>query len=151
MNSNAIAKLSVNAGASVGAMRALQGTTGIPMPAAGADTVPDIRHVWQAAQLKLVRSYDWVSRLDTVDNPDSLFPDWSTDPADPASYNFAGTDAWIRETRALGADILFTIASEIPRNKQPAKDLAKYEQVVEGIVRHYCKGWADGFEDAVRF
>jgi xylan 1,4-beta-xylosidase len=151
MNSNAIAKLSVNAGASVGAMRALQGTTGIPMPAAGADTVPDIRHVWQAAQLKLVRSYDWVSRLDTVDNPDSIFPDWSADPADPASYNFAGTDAWIRETRALGADILFTIASEIPRNKQPAKDLAKYEQVVEGIVRHYCKGWADGFEDAVRF
>ncbi|MFL9840453.1 hypothetical protein ABS767_05705 [Sphingomonas sp. ST-64] len=149
MATDRIAKLSVNAGASIGDMRKLHGTSGIPAPAPGTDSVPDILGVWKAAHVTLVRSYDWVSRLDTVDNPTSLFPDWSADPSDPASYNFAATDAWVRQTRALGSDILFTLASEIPANKQPVRDLAKYEQVVEHIVRHYVRGWADGFEGAV--
>ena len=125
MNTNPIAKLSVNAGVSVGDMRKLHGTSGIPTPAAGAASVPDILDVWKAAHVTLVRSYDWVSRLDTVNNPTSLFPDWSADPTDPASYNFEGTDSWVRQTRSLGADILFTIASEIPANKQPVRDLEK--------------------------
>ena len=149
MTSNRIAKLSVNAGESIGGMRKLHGTSGIPAPAPGTDSVPDILDVWKAAHVTLVRSYDWVSRLDTVDNPTSLFPDWSADPSDPASYNFAATDTWVRQTRALGADILFTIASEIPGNKKPVEDLKKYEQVVEHIVRHYVSGWGDGFENAV--
>lgn len=149
MNTNPIAKLSVNAGVSVGDMRKLHGTSGIPAPAAGAASVPDILDVWKAAHVTLVRSYDWVSRLDTVNNPTSLFPDWSADPTDPANYNFEGTDSWVRQTRSLGADILFTIASEIPANKQPVRDLEKYEQVVEHIVRHYVCGWGGGFENAV--
>ena len=151
MTSHHIAKLSVNAGDTIGAMRKLHGTSGIPVPAPSADSVPDIVDVWKAAHVTLVRSYDWVSRLDTVNNPTSLFPDWSADPSDPASYNFEATDIWVRQTRALGADVLFTIASEIPRNKQPVEDLAKYEQVVEHIARHYVQGWADGFENAVTY
>ncbi|WP_439605071.1 GH39 family glycosyl hydrolase [Shinella sp.] len=149
MTTDRIAKLAVNAGAPIGAMRKLHGTTGIPAPAAGADSVPDILDVWKAARVTLVRSYDWVSRLDTVDNPTSLFPDWSADPSDPANYNFASTDAWVGQVRSLGADIMFTIASEIPANKQPVRDLAKYEQVVENIVRHYVCGWGNGFENAI--
>ena len=149
MTSNNIAKLSVDAGNPVGAMRKLHGTSGIPAPAPGTDSVPDILDVWKSAQVTFVRSYDWVSRLDTVDNPTSLFPDWSADPSDPASYNFEATDTWVRQTRSLGADILFTIASEIPGNKKPVQDLEKYEQVVEHIVRHYTCGWGDGFENAV--
>jgi xylan 1,4-beta-xylosidase len=149
MSSTRIAKLSVNAGVPAADMRKLHGTTGIPAPAAGADSVPDILNVWKAANVTLVRSYDWVSRLDTVDNTTSLFPDWSADPDDPASYNFGATDTWVRQVRSLGADILFTLASEIPGNKQPVRDLAKYGQVVENIVRHYVCGWGDGFEGAV--
>lgn len=151
MSTNPVAKLSVNAGVPIGTIRKLHGTSGIPAPAAGADSVPDILDVWKAAKVTLVRSYDWVSRLDTVDNPTSLFPDWSADPSDPASYNFAGTDAWVGQMRAIGAEILFTIASEIPKNKQPVRDLAKYEQVVENIVRHYTCGWGNGFENAVGY
>ena len=151
MTSNPIAKLSVDAVNSIGAMRKLHGTSGIPAPAPGTDSVPDILDVWKAAEVTFVRSYDWVSRLDTVDNPTSLFPDWSADPGDPASYNFDATDIWVRQTRSLGADILFTIASEIPGNKKPVEDLSKYEQVVEHIVRHYVCGWGDGFENAVSY
>ena len=148
MTSNHIAKLSVNAGDSIGSMRRLHGTSGIPVPAPGADSVPNLLDVWKAAKVTLVRSYDWVSRLDTVDNPTSLFPDWSADPSDPASYNFEATDIWVSQMQSLGADVLFTIASEIPGNKKPVEDLEKYEQVVEHIVRHYVQGWAGGFENA---
>lgn len=149
MTSTRIAKLSVNAGNPIGNMRKLHGTSGIPAPAPGTEDLPDILDVWKASNVTLVRSYDWVSRLDTVDNPTSLFPDWSADPSDPASYNFAATDTWVRQTRSLGADILFTIASEIPGNKKPVDDLDKYGQVVEHIVRHYACGWGDGFDKAV--
>ena len=51
---------------------------------------------------------------------------------------------------AIGAEIIFTIASAVPSNKLPASDLAKYEQVVENIVRHYVSGWGGGgFVNAV--
>ena len=105
---------------------------------------------WKSARVGLVRTYDWVSRLDTVDNPDSLFPKWSADPGDPANYNFAATDSWVRQVQAIGAEIIFTIASAVPSNKLPTSDLAKYEQVVENIVRHYVSGWGGGgFVNAV--
>src|SRR4051794_9829480 len=82
------ARLFVDAGVSIGRMRNLQGAAGFPGPAPGAEQIPDLSRAWEAARVGLVRTYDWVSRLDTVDNPDSLFPKWSADPGDPASYNF---------------------------------------------------------------
>jgi hypothetical protein len=131
-------------------MRNLQGAAGMPGPAVGAEKIADLSRHWESAQVQLVRTYDWVSRLDTIDNPDSLFPDWSADAADAASYNFAATDSWIRQVQAIGAEIIFTIASAVPSNKHPARDLAKYEHVVENIVRHYVCGWGGGaFDNAV--
>ncbi len=146
----ASAKLVVDAGVSVGRMRNLQGAAGMPGPAQGAEHIPDLSHDWAAAQVGLVRTYDWLSRLDTVDNPDSLFPKWSADPDDPASYNFGATDSWVKQVRAIGAEIIFSIASDVPSNKLPARDLAKYEAVVENLVRHYVCGWGGGgFDNAV--
>ena len=131
-------------------MRNLQGAAGMPGPALGAEQIPDLLQHWESARVGLVRTYDWVSRLDTVDNPDSLFPKWSANPGDPANYNFAATDSWVRQVQAIGAEIIFTIASAVPSNKLPTSDLAKYEQVVENIVRHYVSGWGSGgFVDAV--
>ena len=54
-----------------------------PVRPAGAEQIPDLSRYWKSARVGLVRTYDWVSRLDTVDNPDSLFPRWSADPDDP--------------------------------------------------------------------
>ncbi|WP_460579437.1 GH39 family glycosyl hydrolase [Humibacter ginsengisoli] len=100
--------------------------------------------------MQLIRSYDWVSRLDTRDNPESLFPDWNADPSDPNSYNFAATDHWVNAVHSIGADVLFNFASAIPSNKLPAMDVEKYGRVVEHIVRHYADGWANGPEKPIR-
>src|SRR6478609_7651031 len=144
------ARLFVDAGVSIGRMRSLQGAAGLPGPAPGAEQVPDLSRYWKSARVGLVRTYDWVSRLDTVDNPDSLFPRWSADPGDPASYNFVATDSWVRQVQAIGAEIIFSLASAVPTNKLPTRDPATYEQVVENIVRHYVCGWGGGgFVDAV--
>lgn len=128
----------------------LRGAAGIPGPVPEHPGYPDVTPFWTDAGVTLVRSYDWVSRLDTTDNPLSLFPVWEADPADPASYNFAATDRWVEAVHASGAEVLFTFASAIPSGTGPAADVEKYGRVVEGIVRHYARGWADGPERPIR-
>ena len=124
--------------------RPLNGVGGVPGPVKGYPQFPDMTPLWREAGVTVVRSFDWVSRLDTRDNPTSLFPDWSADVDDPTSYNFAATDQWVEAVHAIGAEVMFTVASSIPSNKLPAQDLEVYGQVVEHIVRHYSQGWAGG-------
>ncbi|WP_295826854.1 hypothetical protein [uncultured Microbacterium sp.] len=130
--------------------RSLNGVGGVPGPVAAYPDFPDMTPLWREAGVTLVRSFDWVSRLDTRDDPTSLFPDWSADPDDPASYNFAATDAWVDAVHSIGAEVLFTVASSIPKNKLPADDVEVYGRVVEHIVRHYSQGWAGGPATPVR-
>lgn len=130
--------------------RPLNGVGGVPGPVEGHPDFPDMTPLWREAGVTVVRSFDWVSRLDTRDNPTSLFPDWSADPDDPASYNFAATDRWVDAVHAIGAEVLFTVASSIPKNKLPAEDVELYGRVVEHIVRHYSQGWAGGPAKPIR-
>lgn len=132
------------------AFRAHRAAGGVPGPVTAYPDFPDLTPLWREAGLTVVRSFDWVSRLDTRDNPESLFPHWDADPTDPASYNFAATDEWVDAVHGIGAEVLFTIASSIPQNKLPALDVATYGVVVEHIVRHYAAGWANGPAKPVR-
>jgi xylan 1,4-beta-xylosidase len=145
----------VDAAHTVGTIRPLQGVDGLPMGAdAGGLQVhagPDLRGRWKDAHVDSVRTYIWHARLDTVDNPGSLFPHWAADVEDPASYNFVATDAAVRASRDVGAEILFTVASAIPYNKKPPADLPKYAAVLTHIVKHYCRGWANGFDSAIKY
>lgn len=132
------------------AFRPLNGVGGVPGPVEAYPDFPDMTPLWRDAGVTVVRSFDWVSRLDTRDNPTSLFPDWSADVDDPASYNFTATDQWIDAVHAIGAEVMFTVASSIPQNKRPADDVEVYGRVVEHIVRHYSEGWAGGPAKPVR-
>lgn len=130
--------------------RPLNGVGGVPGPAEEHPEFPDMTPLWREAGVTVVRSFDWVSRLDTRDNPTSLFPDWSADPDDPASYNFTATDQWVDAVHAIGAEVMFTVASSIPKNKLPTEDVELYGRVVEHIVRHYSQGWAGGPAKPIR-
>tara|TARA_R100000365_G_scaffold3226_1_gene10215 strand:+ start:3184 stop:4668 length:1485 start_codon:yes stop_codon:yes gene_type:complete len=132
------------------AFRALNGVGGIPGPVDAFPQFPDMTPLWREAGVTVVRSFDWMSRLDTRNNPTSLFPDWDADVNDPASYNFAATDQWVEAVHSIGAQVMFTVASSIPSNKLPAEDLEVYGQVVEHIVRHYSQGWAGGPATPIR-
>lgn len=132
------------------AFRSLNGVGGVPGPVDGYPEFPDMTPLWREAGVTVVRSFDWLSRLDTRDNPTSLFPDWTADPDDPASYNFTATDQWVDAVHAIGAEVMFTVASSIPKNKLPAEDVELYGRVVEHIVRHYSRGWAGGPAKPIR-
>lgn len=144
-------RLVVDASRDGNAIRPIMAVAGVPGPIPGRAQFMDMSGSWTRGHVRMVRSHDWVARLDTVDNPDSLFPRWDADPQDPASYNFAAADQWVAQVNRLGAQVLFTIASAIPHNKRPAADLAKYETVVEHIVRHFVEGWGNGRPDSIRY
>lgn len=143
-------RVEVDAGAPGAAIRPLMGVAGVPGPLPDQPRFMDMAASWRRGKVRMVRSHDWVARLDTIDNPDSLFPRWDADPTDPASYNFAAADAWVNAVNGVGAEVLFTIASAIPRNKLPARDIARYEVVVEHIVRHFVEGWGNGPRNSIR-
>ena len=80
-----------------------------------------------------------------------IFPDFSKDPEDPESYNFAPTDAYIRAIRDTGADIILRLGeSTDPFPKKlyanTPSDLEKWASVCEHIVMHYNEGFAGGYK-----
>ena len=89
-----------------------------------------------------------------------IFPDLNADPDDPASYNFAPTDALIKNIRDIGAEVFFRVGrSNIVSfgggfpfvNSYVPPDLDKYAQIVKHVVMHYNKGWANGFHYGIRY
>ena len=80
-----------------------------------------------------------------------IFPDFSKDPEDPESYNFAPTDAYIRAIRDTGADIILRLGeSTDPFPKKlyanTPSDLEKWASFCEHIVMHYNEGFAGGYK-----
>ena len=92
-----------------------------------------------------------------VDIP-NVFPDFDADPADPRSYDFAFTDAYLKGLHAAGTEIFYRLGVTIENNYgvrayhiHPPKDSAKWAEICAGIVRHYNRGWAGGFHYGIRY
>ncbi len=89
-----------------------------------------------------------------------IFPDLNADPEDPASYNFAPTDALIKNITDIGAKVYFRVGRSnlvsfgggFPFvNSYVPPDLDKYADIVKHVVMHYNKGWANGFHYGIRY
>lgn len=79
-----------------------------------------------------------------------IFPNFDADVNDPASYDFACTDEAIFVTLEAGTETFFrlgqTIEHQIKKHGTiPPKDFKKWAEICEHIIRHYNKGWANGF------
>ena len=79
-----------------------------------------------------------------------IFPNFDADVNDPASYDFACTDKYVRETHEAGTETFYRLGSKIEHevkkyNTLPPKDFKKWAEICEHIIRHYTRGWADGF------
>ena len=78
-----------------------------------------------------------------------IFPDFSADETDPASYDFACTDESILVSLDAGTETFFrlgqTIEHQIKKHGTiPPPDFHKWARICEHIIRHYNEGWADG-------
>lgn len=90
-----------------------------------------------------------------VDIP-NIFPDFSADENDPASYNFCYTDEYIAAIEATGCKTYYRLGVSIEwgslrRATAVPPDLAKWARICEHIIRHYNEGWCDGFHYGITY
>ena len=92
-----------------------------------------------------------------VDIP-NVFPDFDADENDPASYDFAFTDAYLKPVAEAGAEVFYRLGVTIENywkvkayRIDPPKDFGKWARICEHVVRHYNEGWAGGFHWGIRY
>ena len=92
-----------------------------------------------------------------VDVP-NIFRDFSADADDPASYDFAFTDALITALVEAGVEPYYRLGVTIenqaeikPYRIYPPADYDKWANICEHIIAHYIDGWADGYHYNIRY
>ena len=92
-----------------------------------------------------------------VDIP-NVFPDFNADPEDPASYDFTWTDPLITGLVEAKVEPYYrlgvTIENEVWRKAyrvNPPEDPLKWAKICAGVIRHYTKGWANGFHYDIKY
>ncbi len=115
---------------------------------------------YKAARMPYSRNHD-SGVVGTYGGPFShditrIFPDFSADVDDPASYDFACTDESILATLDAGTETFFrlgqTIEHQIKKHGTiPPADFNKWARICENIIRHYNYGWADGFNLNIQY
>jgi hypothetical protein len=115
---------------------------------------------WKAAKIPFARNHDaaFCASYGGEHSVDiqAIFPDFSKDVNDPASYDFTLTDRYILQTLEGGTETFYRLGSKIEHLPKkygtcvPA-DFQKWAEICEHIIRHYNEGWADGFEYNIRY
>jgi len=153
MDSGPARAVTVDAEAVIGKIRSLQGAHWDPGPASGA-----ISRNYVAMGVDQIRTHDAGGINGTgagdIDGPgrSRLFPSWSADPTDPASYNFGPTDALIKNIVDAKAEVFFRVGrSNISGGNAVPPDFKKYGEVVKHVIMHYNQGWANGFKYGIRY
>lgn len=92
-----------------------------------------------------------------VDLP-NIFRDFSADENDPASYDFAFTDALLKGMAEYNLKPYYRLGVTIENQAHikayriyPPADYAKWARICEHIIRHYNEGWADGFYYGIEY
>lgn len=86
----------------------------------------------------------------------NIFTNFDKDPYDPASYDFAMTDEYIRVCEYADVRTFYRLGSKIEHGIKkygtlPPKDFYKWAVICEHIIRHYTEGWADGFNYNIEY
>ncbi len=147
-------KLSFDLKQNLGPVRPLHGVNNSPVVLNG--SIPTFRE----AGIPYMRTHDTAfafggSRYIDIPN---IFPNFDADETDPASYDFAFTDAYLASVVASGTKILYRLGVTIENNFaikayhiHPPKDYAKWARICEHIIRHYNEGWADGYHYGIEY
>lgn len=92
-----------------------------------------------------------------IDIP-NIFPDFDADENDPASYDFAFTDAYLKPIVESGCKVFYRLGVTIENNYRiksyhvkPPKDFAKWARICERVVAHYNEGWNNGFRWGIEY
>jgi hypothetical protein len=106
----------------------------------------DLCGAYQAMGIPAVRTHDLYGPTDW----DHIFPDFSRDPGDPASYDFSDSDPYLLAISSCGEEIFYRMGVSWGGNPIPPADPAKWARIAVGILQHYNDGWANGFHLGIR-
>lgn len=86
----------------------------------------------------------------------AIFPNFDADPYNSESYDFAITDEYIFVTLEAETETFYRLGQKIEHSIKkygtlPPKDFKKWAIICEHIIRHYNKGWANGFELNIQY
>ena len=86
----------------------------------------------------------------------NIFPDFSADENDPASYDFWLTDEYMEHILETGTKVFYRLGQKIEHESKrygalPPKDYAKWARICEHVIRHMNFGWADGHEYGIEY
>jgi xylan 1,4-beta-xylosidase len=167
--------VTVDAGKSTGQIKSLTGVNGGPAPMR--EGLPNLVQQYRQTNIDMVRTHDYMGPTDidarfepddptlawlvpdptvrhqivAAGNLGSIFPDWSKDPENPASYRFGPTDEAIAAIVASGAEVYYRIGRSWAAHNTPPPDFDKFASVVKHVEMHYNQGWAKGFHDHIRY
>ena len=107
----------------------------------------------KALHLTAARTHDWalINRGQLVVDTQYIFPLLHLDANDPRNYVFKPTDYVLELAQNIGEKIFYRLGTSIEHtgswsyNANNPTNHAQYAEALAGIVRHYTKGWGDGF------
>ena len=152
--------VSIDFSTSVGKMKPMHSVNNGPVYKFAADQRITNYEAYKAAGIPYARNHD-ASFCATyggehIVDVNMIFTDFDADPYDPESYDFQLTDEYLRMIEMGGAKCFYRLGSKIEHwskkyNTLPPKDFNKWAVVCEHIIRHYCYGWADGFNMDIEY
>ena len=88
----------------------------------------------------------------------NIFPDFAADETDPASYDFAFTDALLAAMAEIALRPFYRLGCTIENHHRikayriyPPADPHKWARICAHIILHYNEGWADGFRYGIEY
>ena len=110
---------------------------------------------------KYARTHDWalINPNERVCDYFHIFPLMHLDAKDPKNYWFGPTDYLLKRTREeAGLDVFFRLGTSIEHsgskihfNTLVPEDFDKVAEIFAATVRHYNRGWADGYNWGIKY
>jgi hypothetical protein len=138
-------------------------TDGVIRPLHGGNNGPlcsgeilDLTAFHRELRLPFTRLHDSAWPYPDIVDIHAIFPDFSADPAVPASYRFGPTDDYLRAITNTGAGIVYRLGESIEHARRkryvhPPPDPEKWAAICAGLIRHCNEGWADGHHFGIRY
>lgn len=118
----------------------------------------NLRDSYKALNLAITRIHDapWDNPNTKIGDVSMIFANFHADSDDPRNYFFEQTDDYLRNCIENGTSVFYQLGSTIEHSIKhyfidPPQDKGKWIDICAHIIRHYTKGWANGFHFPIQY
>jgi hypothetical protein len=152
--------ISFNFSETVGKIKPMHSTNNGPVYKFAADQRVTNLESYREAGIPYARNHDAAFNAtyggEHIVDVNFIFRNFDADPYSPDSYDFTLTDEYLKVIEFAGAKVFYRFGSKIEHwpkkyNTLPPKDFKKWAVICEHIIKHYCYGWANGFNMDIEY